>query len=359
MRDEVHDALSVRWDEAALRLPRNYGDPAAEYDAVRNAAGVVDRRDRRFLRVHGRDPVRMLQGLVSNDVANAPEGRAVYATVLTPKGKMIADVRVLKRGAELLVECDAAALEPLTAHLRKFVPPLFARFEDAGLTAIGVFGPRAHDALRQALGVTVQPAATDGSVAHDVAYEVTVAGGDPGRAPVLVITTSYAGVPGCDVICPAQDAEDVWTRLVDAGARPVGHATLDVLRIEAGTPKWGAELTDATIPLEAGLRARAISETKGCYTGQEVIIRILHRGHVNWLLRGVLLGDASAPAAGAELVSSEGKRVGRVTSAAWSPAHGQAIALAYVRREVEPGATLFLGEPAGRAAQVVELPFSA
>jgi tRNA-modifying protein YgfZ len=342
--DAIHEALGVRWDESGL--PRNYGDPAAEYDAARDDVAIVDRRDRRFLRVHGRDPVRMVQGLVSNDIAVGAD-RAVYATVLTPKGKMIADVRVLRRGDELLLETDVHAFDPLSAHLRKFVPPLFARFEDAHeqWRALSVFGPRADAVLLDVLGVTT-------TSAPDTVSDASCDG-----APVMVVATSYTHLPGCDVIAAPSVVEVLWSRIIEAGARPMGHATLDVLRVEAGSPKWGAELTDSTIPLEAGLRERAISEKKGCYTGQEVIIRILHRGHVNWHLRGVLLGDATAPSRETPLVNEAGRQVGRITSAAWSPRHAQAIALAYVRREVEPGSTLFVGEPTGRAAHVVALPF--
>jgi folate-binding protein YgfZ len=344
--DATHEALGVRWDESGL--PRNYGDPAAEYRAARDVAAIVDRRDRRFLRVYGRDPLRMVQGLVSNDIAVGAE-RAVYAAVLTPKGKMIADVRVLRRGDELLLETDVHAVDPLAAHLRKFVPPLFARFEDAAdaWQTLSIFGPRASAVLGDVLGITTSSAV---DVVHDASYD---------GAPVVVVTTSYTDVPGCDLIAAPAVLDALWSRIIEAGARPMGHGTLDVLRVEAGTPRWGAELTDERIPLEAGLRERAISETKGCYTGQEVIIRILHRGHVNWHLRGVLLGDATAPARDTPLVNDAGRPVGRITSAAWSPRLGQAIALAYVRREVEPGSTLFVGEPTGRAAQVVALPFPA
>jgi tRNA-modifying protein YgfZ len=346
--DALHQQHGVRWEgegEGAARTARNYGDPAVEYAAARGATAVIERRDRSFLRVYGRDPVRMVQGLVSNDVANATTDHAVYATVLTPKGRMVADVRVLRRGAELLLETDAAAAEPLAAHLRKFVPPLFARFEDASAQwcLLTVLGPDAPAALAALLGATLPPE-------RDAIVEASL-----DDAAVTVVTSSYVDVPAFDVLCAAADAERVWQRITGAGAVPVGSATLDVLRIEAGTPAWGAELDDGTIPLEAGLREHAISETKGCYTGQEVIIRILHRGHVNWHLRGVLLGDAPAPARGAALLDDGGKKVGRVTSAAWSPRHGQTIALAYVRREVPPGSTLTL--EAGGAAHVAALPF--
>lgn len=334
--------------------PRNYGDPEAEYAAAREDAVIVRRTDRSFIRVFGRDPQRMVQGLVSNDVVNTPSDRAVYATILTPKGKMIADTRILRRGVEpgleLLLETAAAAADGMAAHLRKFVPPLFARFEDAtsAWSLFGVHGPRAAATVRGVFGVDV--AGSAGDVVHETSHE---------DVPVTIIATSHADVDGYDVLVPADAAERVWQLLQEAGARPIGHATLDVLRIEAGTPVWGAELDENTIPLEAGLRARAISESKGCYTGQEVIIRILHRGHVNWQLRGVLLGDAASPARGTALVREEdGRQVGRVTSAAWSPKHGQAIALAYVRREVSLPGTLRLGEPGGPAVTVVELPFA-
>jgi folate-binding protein YgfZ len=319
---------------------------SSEYAAARGGAAVVDRSDRRFLRVYGRDSVRMLQGLITNDIATAPADRAVYAAVLTAKGRMVADVRVLRRDAELLLETDAAAVEPLTAHLRKYVPPLFARFEAADETwhALSVMGPDAGRLLAF-VGVEVDAAAADDDVA------VQSDGG-------IVVASSLGDVPGWDLLLPVARVEDVRRGLVTAGAVPAGQATLDVLRIEAGVPRWGAELTEATIPLEAGLRQRAISETKGCYTGQEVIIRILHRGHVNWLLRGLLLGDVPVPAAEISLVNDAGKAVGRITSAVWSPAHGQVAALGYVRREVEPPATLRLMASDGPEVAVVALPFA-
>ncbi|HUF51376.1 MAG TPA: glycine cleavage T C-terminal barrel domain-containing protein [Longimicrobiales bacterium] len=342
---DSHDALHARWSDDGA-VPRNYGDPAAEYDAARSAAAVTDRGERAFVRVYGRDPVRMVQGLISNDVEIAGADRAVYAAVLTPKGRMVADVRVVRRDDELLLETAAAALPPLLAHLRKFVPPLYARIEDvtAAWSELSVYGPRALDTARGVLGSTVSDAEDAVTMMDDV----------------IAVGSAYAGESGVDMIVPAERAVHVWQQLIQAGARPVGHATLDVLRIEAGRPRWGAELDENTIPLEAGLRARAISETKGCYTGQEVIIRILHRGHVNWQLRGVRLGDVSVPARDAPLIEEAGeRRVGRITSAAWSPRQQQTIALAYVRREVEPPANARLGSAAGPVVTVCALPFPA
>jgi tRNA-modifying protein YgfZ len=329
-----------------VSTPRNYGDPAAEYAAARRHAAVVARHDRAFLRVYGRDPVKMVQGLVSNDVAAASAERAVYATVLTPKGKLVADVRVLRRGDELLLETDRGAVDALTAHLRKFVPPLFARFEDAAWSMHTLLGPEAARIGAHVVGTDIP---------SDIGPEMVRTGGY-GDHDVVVIATSHADVPGFDLLTHPDAGAALGRALVEAGARQAGAATLDVLRIEAGTPVWGAELDEARIPLEAGLRHRAISETKGCYTGQEVIIRILHRGHVNWMLRGMMLGDAPTPERGAELSDPAGKVVARITSAAWSPKHGETIALGYVRREVEPGSTLRLHDASVR---IVELPFPA
>lgn len=284
------------------------------YADARNAAALIERTDRAVTRMHGRDPLRMIQGLVTNDVANAPVDTPVYAAFLTPKGRMIGDARVIRRANnEVWIEADASALDNIEAHLKKSVPPLFAKAERVGdARVIGVYGPRS---------------------------------GDVKIASELQLATSYTGDPGVDFIVIG-DAE--------IPALPqLSFEELEVLRIEAGTPRWGAELTEDVIPLEAGLRQSAISESKGCYTGQEVIIRILHRGHVNRHLRGLLLGDGGMAGDGV-ITNKDGKAVGKVTSVTHSPLLQQAIALGYVRREVTPGESVSIN---GRAATVVELPF--
>ena len=259
------------------------------------------RPDRRVIRMFGRDPLKMIQGLATNDIAGAPENTSVYTTFLTPKGKMVGDARVLRRpGGDIWIEADADAAENIAANLRKFVPPLFGKFEF-----------------------------TDYSVVH----------GDA-EAPLAVLENPFQAGRRDYIVEPA-------------AAMNADAADLELARIEAGEPKWGAELTEDVIPLEAGLRDVAISQNKGCYTGQEVIIRILHRGHVNRHLRGLLTHSTDVPAAGTELLR-EGKVVGKVTSAIYSPRFGQAIALGYVRREVEPGSSIKMND---RDVTVVELPF--
>jgi folate-binding protein YgfZ len=177
---------------------------------------------------------------------------------------------------------------------------------------------------------------------------------------VFAVRTGEAGVMGFDLIVPAGLRDALCSALLQAGAKAAPLETLELLRIEAGRPRWGAELDEEVIPLEAGLLQRAISTGKGCYTGQEVIVRILHRGHVNRHLRGLLLGGASPPLPGTQLLPpGEAKPVGRVTSACVSPRLGQTIALAYVRREIAPGSTLRLDRAEAGDAVVVELPLVA
>jgi folate-binding protein YgfZ len=321
-----------------------------EYDAARTKAVFAERLDRAFLRVYGRDPLRIIQGIVSNDVTGASPDRAVYAAMLTPKGRMVADVRVIRRGADLLLDVPADALDSLLDLFKRTIPPLFARFENVTATfaMCSIYGPAAREAARTVAGQLPALPAQDGFAAT----------GD-NEDTVLAMTTLDTGTPGYDLLVHATHAEAIRTRLLEAGALPISHNTREVLRIEAGTPRWGAELDENTIPIEAGLLERAISTNKGCYTGQEVIIRVLHRGHVNWHLRGLLLGDIDPPPAGTaiiDLVAS--KKIGRITSATRSPAHRQTIALAYIRREVTPPATAHLELPNNPPTHVVSLPFT-
>jgi folate-binding protein YgfZ len=359
----LHEARAARFAETSGRdLPRHYGDPAAEYRAVREAVGIVDRSDQAQLRMWGRDPVKMLHGLITNDLAGAAEGRGVYAAMLTPKGRMIAELRALPLsragGRELLIDLPREALAGATEHLRKFVPPMFARWEVAEESgAIGVYGPRARALLARLAGTEIP------ELAEDAFLEVTLEG-----EAVVALGTRYAGgEEGYDLFASAGALPALWGALLargeELGARPVGQGALETLRIEAGRPRYGRELTEETIPTEAfestGLMTRGISFNKGCYTGQEVIVRIAHRGHVNRHLRGLRLGDTPSPAEGTALFRADGtKEVGRITSAAHSPLLDETVALGYLRREVAVGDRVRVGSSEGAEATVAELPFA-
>lgn len=351
-----HEALgAVFSDFAGVSLPRHYGDGAAEYRAVREAVGVADRSDLGVVRLRGRDPVKMLHGLVTNDLLGAGEGEGVYAAMLTAKGRTIAELRALRvpgpDGTEVLALVPREALAGTMEHLKRFVPPMYARSEDASaaLGVVGVYGPRSRALLGRAFGIEVPETKEDGYAPFEL-----------GGERVVAVRTLYTGEDGYDLVAASAALPALWDVLLaqgpDLGVRPVGQGAIETLRVEAGRPRYGHELTEEIIPTEAfestGLMPRAVSFQKGCYTGQEVIVRILHRGHVNWLLRKVLLGDAPAPPAETTLVNEQGKKVGRITSAAWSARYGQTIALGYVRREIEPGTTVWLESVEGARAEI-------
>jgi folate-binding protein YgfZ len=355
LRPLLEQAGAAFGEVAGRPVARHYGDGAAEYRAVRESAGVAVRDDRARFRLWGKDPARMVHGLITNELLKAEPGRGVYAAMLTAKGRMIADVRVFRRAdGEVLVSVAREALEGTREHLKKMVPPLFARWADAtdDVAEIGVYGPGARGVLSTVLGAEIPALAEDAFVEPEY-----------GGARLLVVATREAGgEEGFDVFLPTDQAAELWTALRAADVRPVGFGALETLRVEAGRPRYGRELTEETIPTEAyqatGLMDRAVSFHKGCYTGQEVIVRIAHRGHVNRHLRGLLLGDAPAPSFRSPLVNPEtGKEVGWTTSAAFSPWLGQTVAMGYVRREVEPGAEVRVGGADGPAARVVGLPF--
>jgi tRNA-modifying protein YgfZ len=337
----------------------DYGDGAAEYQALRHSAGVVVRADLTQIRMWGRDPVRMLNGLITNDLAALSADRAVYAAMLTPKGRMISDLRVVRTSAdELIVDLPAASAPAVMAHLKKFVPPMFARSEDAGSvwTVLGVYGPISGNIVSRVLGSE--------SVENS---EDEVTRGTFQGEPVIGIGSAVAGKPGVDLFVSSTKAESLRQELLTAGeslgVRAVGFTAFEITRIEAGRPRYGIDINEETLPGEAyqttGLMPRAISFSKGCYTGQEVVVRIAHRGHVNRHLRGLRFGDARPPAARTPLFSAEGKEIGWTTSAGFSPGLGAAIGLGIVRREIEAGSTVRLGAADGVPVEVVDLPFRA
>ena len=303
---------------------------AAEYAEVTEGCGLVDRSARGKLALTGAGAKTFLQGQVSNEIESLTAGHGCYAALLTPKGKMLGDLRVLDAGQELLLDTERVALQELFNMIRRFSlgydVELHKRTLEYGL--VSLVGPRAAEVLGDAPGPDE----------HD--HRVI----GLGRA----IRTDV----GVDLLFPASEAGVVRAALIDAGAVEVGEDAVECLRIERGRPRYGIDLDDSVIPQEAGLNDRAVSFTKGCYVGQETVARLFYRGKPNRQLRG-LRGDA-ALTPGAELSYGE-RAVGTVTSVAASPRFGP-IGLALVRREVPLGK--FVGVGDGVQAEVVELPFS-
>ena len=298
--------------------------------------GVVDRSERGKLAVSGEDARAAVNGVVTNEVEGLEPGTGVLAAVLTPKGKMLGDLRILDTGDELLLDMERPALQPVFDALRHGLVGYRAELHKGTLQR-GLLSLIGEDA-RRAAGAADLPATEH---AHRPAE---IAG-----APVRVIATDL----GVDVLCDAQDTARVHEALCAAGAAELTEADAEVRRIESGRPRYGVDLDDSVIPQEAGLNDRAVSFTKGCYVGQETVARLFYKGKPNRHLRGLRLSEPAAT--GAPLLLGD-REVGVLTSSAVSPALGP-IGLALVRREAEPGAELQVGGDGVRAT-VVELPFS-
>src|SRR3954451_14940912 len=292
---------------------------------------ILDRSGRGKLALTGPEAKAFLAGQITNDVEALEPGRGLYAALLTHKGKMLADLRVLDLGDELWLDTERVSLQALFDTIRRakigYDVELHKRtLQQALFSLLG----------RQAREVAGADAAGLGTNEHDNAH-----------SPLGALVTTDLGV---DVVCAGEDAERVRDELERAGAVPVPESAAEVRRVEAGRPRYGVDLDETVIPQEAGLNERAVSFTKGCYVGHENVARLYYKGKPSRHLRGLRL-SALVPG-GTPLLLGE-KEVGHVGSVVTSPRFGP-IALAIVRREAQPGDELAAGEA---TATVVELPF--
>jgi aminomethyltransferase len=349
----IHQTLGATFTTAGdWELPQHFGDPEAEYRAVRENVGLCDLSPRGLVRVTGDDRQRFLHAMVSNDTASLQPGQGCYATFLTNKGRLVADFVVYAEDDAYLLDLEAPAVRPFIDAIEWYVISEDVTFDDQSgqWDVLSLQGPRAAELLALALGQEVPDLPVYGHTPCRIA-------GHQAR----LIRRSHTGESGYQLLTACDALPDVWQAVWQhhdaCAARPVGLEALDMLRIEAGLPLYGRDMTNDTIPVEANLDG-ALSYTKGCYIGQEVIARLDARGHVNRRLVGLLLGDAALPPPGASIVAPQ-RQVGWITSATYSPARRQNIALGYVRREVwEPGTHLEVRSNGTVIdATVAELPF--
>jgi tRNA-modifying protein YgfZ len=304
-----------------------------QYRALRESAGVLRRPERRLVEVGGTEAAEYLQGQLTNDVEALAEGEGCYSALLDRKGHMQGDMRVLRFADGFGIGTEEVAAPAVLRHLEMYKVGRDVSLADLSseLAVISVIGPRAAEI------VLAGPAGPEHSHREVALGELTV------RA----VTTDL----GVDLVVEAAKEPAALAALETAGAEPVSEEAAEIVRVESGRPRFGREMTAATIPQEAGINERAVSFTKGCYIGQETVARLHYKGKPNRSLRGLRL---SAPAAAGDPIRLGERELGRVGTAVLSPARGP-IALAIVRREAQPGATVAVGD--GVDAEVVDLPF--
>ncbi|HWJ14058.1 MAG TPA: glycine cleavage T C-terminal barrel domain-containing protein [Gemmatimonadaceae bacterium] len=347
------EVLEVGWHNVVL----SYAGVAEEYRRLRSAAVVVDRSHRGRMRFFGEKSGEALTGLVTTDVLGIEAGHGGYGAALSAKGRIIADLRILAGtgGGSYLIDTPAKAWPGFLAMVKKYVNPRVSGYRDDShaIRDLGIFGPRSREIVEALTG-----AGNDALSALEPYHHLDVV--VDGQPVTVLRSPDLGGIEGYELFAPFELFDSLWRRAIDAGASPAGLAAWEVARVEAGRPEWGIDIDDTTIPQEANfddLGGGAISYTKGCYIGQEVVARVHFRGHVNRHLRGLRSGNDDPPPTGAQLIDDGGNHVGDVRSSVVSPRLG-GLAIGMVRREVAPGAALKAKWETGeRRVEVTALPF--
>jgi folate-binding protein YgfZ len=344
--ERASGAAFVRFGDR--ELPARFGDVHSEWAAVRRRCGLLDARFRGLLRVTGSDRITFLQGMVSNDVARLHASEGTYAALLTQQGKVVSDLRVYVLAEEVWLDVPAARAQVVRESLERYViaDDVELVADDAWAPLIALEGPEAAHVVQAVIGESVDQLEP---FAH---RELPC-----GDAHVRVAAASHAGERGYLILGDPALSTTLWERCRAAAAQPIGMEALDVLRVEAGIPWYGRDMDESTLISEVGLES-AISYKKGCYLGQEVVERVAARGQVHRKLVGLVCAGDVVPPEHSTLVR-DGKDIGAITSAVWSPARQAVIALGYVRRECwDAGCEMEVALPDGSVtARVVTLPF--
>jgi len=352
---ETHLLLGAKFEQSSgWLLPISYGDEISEYKVVRNSVGIIDMSYRGKLSLSGKEHLKFLQGTLTNDVNKLKVGRGLYATFLTPKGRIIADMRLYRRSDSILIDLEPGLNEKVRELFLKYKISYKVDIEDSTetLSLISIQGQRSKELIEKTLGEKIP-------VMNEYDYIINNING----TETIIAKANRTGEDGFDIYIPS-DGKDksVWDHLVKNGEefqiKPVGLLAMETLRIEAGIPRYGVDMNENTIPIEAGLW-HALSFEKGCYVGQEVIARIKWRGHVNWHLVGFEV-DAIDVRIKDNRIFDGDRDIGYITSSSFSPMLNKVLALGYIRREFnKPGSIVSIntGENEKIPAKVVKLPF--
>ncbi len=329
---------AVFQEEHGWEVPAHYGDPTADHAAVRNHVGIADLSHRGKIRVTGEDRVKWLQSVISNDILPLTPGHGIYSGFLTHKGKMLSYFRVYALADSFMLEDVGEIGDTTFQTLRKFL--LYgtkAKMENCAESwgLLLVSGPKAPELIRASYGTDVTGLKPLGFVTQQI-----------GGQQALLIRTEETGETDLEILLPADGLPDAWDRLWAAGEamglKVFGTEAREALRIEAGLPKAGADLTEEIVPPEANLEGKAFSLSKGCYPGQEVVARMDTYGSVRRRMVGLTFKDRVIPQKGAKLFSGE-REVGWISSAVYSPSLGCPIALGFPLRDfTAPGTELIV-----------------
>lgn len=353
--DETHRTSGATMMERdGWSVPASYGDDLFEYAAIReHGIGLIDLSSRGRLVVTGSEAVAFLNGLITNDMKTLAENHWMPAVFPNVQGRLLASVRVIRgidfqgsKGPQptFMIDTEAATHERVLQTIQRFT--LAGDFQVKDVTAetamVFVGGDRAQETIEQIFDTPISTSA--GSVT-----QLTWQGDQ-----VTLLRTSLLVAEGFDLIANNSIAENLWQALVAAGARPVGYHAFEIMRVEAGVPVYGRDMDDTTVVTETNLDD-AVSYTKGCYVGQEIIARIKYRGHVAKKLRGFVFASPATVAPGTPIKSRDDKEIGSITSTTYSPILGSRIAIGYVKYDfMTPGTEVTI---AGNRAQVSDLPF--
>jgi folate-binding protein YgfZ len=348
---ELHQRNGAIFDEQdGWRLPDHFGDAAVEYRAVRDAAGLFDLSHRALLQFTGPDRVSFLQGMLSNDVRMLNLFDGQQATILTQQGKVIADLRVLCAMNSIYLDFWEPLKEKLLAHLNRYLVADEVEINDPNdqWKMLSLQGPSARNMLGEVFANAELPAQANQHAM--VQFD---------NAPICVVRADHSAAGGFDLIVQKEQLPAIAQRLMQLGAAWVGARAQNILRIEAGIPRYGVDFSEDTLLLEVGLD-NSYSYTKGCYLGQEVVERIRSRGHVNRKLCGLLL-DGNTPAYAGDAILAGDNEVGKITSSVASFALNRPIALGYIHRDFwSPETSLAVRhESSSIAAKLTPLPFVA
>lgn len=338
----------------AAVLPQDFGDVRAEYAAIRHSAALFDLSPTAKLTIGGKNTVQFINGLVSNDVKTLPVGAGVLATFPNVQGKVAALARIYQTGEGLLLELDASNREKIFKNLTRFVlaGEFFLTDATEQLALLSLQGPKTVELLNNLTGSTFAMQA----IIHGPYSITTLSIAD---TPVQVVPHSRTGSPGFDLYVSAAAASSVWRCLLDEGAHPAGQTALETARLEAAIPREPLDVNENYIVNETNL-ADAVSYTKGCYLGQEIIARIHWRGQPAKQLKGLWVEAVEAPVKGTELWAADGRKVGEITSSVRSLALERIIAFAYVHRNYLTNGTTFTLKQADSElgqATIAETPF--